>query len=341
MAELPEVRLFAAPGTYAGLASALRGGGGFLPARFDGVVGRRFATTGPFAYVKVSEGCSNRCAYCLIPELRGGLVSKPVGDVLNECRSLAEGGAKELVLVAQDLGSYGFDLGRGVRLPSLLEKIASVPGVEWIRLMYLHPATTTPAVVEAMVDIPQVVPYIDLPIQHVSDKVLGAMGRKGGAAAVRKAFELLRTRAPQVWIRSTVMVGHPGETEDDFRILMDFLRKNRLDRVGAFMYSPEDGTVSAGFERPAPRTVKKRYAELMETQMKISAQRMEERVGTYCEALVEERVDESTWACRTVYDAPEVDGVLYLSAPEDAVSLNGIYRVHVTGSTEYDLMGEL
>lgn len=342
LAELPEVRLFAAPGTYAGLASALKGGGAFLPARFDGVVGRRFATTGPFAYVKVSEGCSNRCAYCLIPDIRGGLVSKPVGDVVSECRSLAEGGAKELVLVAQDLGSYGFDLGRGVRLPSLLEKIASVPGVEWIRLMYLHPATTTPAVVEAMVDIPQVVPYIDLPIQHVSDKVLGAMGRKGGAVAVRKAFELLRTRAPQVWIRSTVMVGHPGEGRQAFAELQDFISRGHVDHLGVFSYSPEEGTKSAALGRGPSRKVKEdRASRIMEIQQEVSRARLGSLVGRTIRVLVEGYHPETELLLkgRAEFQAPEVDGHVIIN--EGDASFGSFSEVEITGAMEYDLVGRI
>lgn len=293
---------------------------------------------GAFEYIKIAEGCSNGCNYCAIPLIRGAHRSFAPELILTDAREAVSRGASELIIVAQDIAQYQHG---GVELPELVNRIADIPGVRWIRLMYLHPDHITDAILNLYAAQPKVVPYIDIPFQHASAGVLKLMNRAGDAARYTALIERLRETRPDMAIRSTFMVGHPGETEDDFRILMDFLRKNRLDRVGAFMYSPEEGTVSAGFERPAPRTVKKRYAELMETQMKISAQRMEERVGTYCEALVEERVDESTWACRTVYDAPEVDGVLYLSAPEDAVSLNGIYRVHVTGSTEYDLMGEL
>jgi ribosomal protein S12 methylthiotransferase len=340
--ELPEVKLFAAPGTYANLASALKEGRRFLSACFDGVVMRRQATTGGYAYVKVSEGCSNNCAYCLIPSIRGGLVSKAPGDVVSECRDLAGHGVKEIILVAQDLGSYGFDLGKKVRLPGLLEKIAKVDGIEWIRLMYMHPATTTAAVVKAMREIPQVVPYIDLPIQHVSEKVLAAMGRKGGADAVRKAFELLKTHAPEVWIRSTVMVGHPGEDKQAFAQLEDFIGQGNVDHLGVFAYSPEEGTRSAALKDAVPRKVKEeRSGRIMALQQEVSRRRLASLVGATIRVLVEGYHPETDLLLkgRGEFQAPEVDGHVIIN--EGEASFGSFSQVEITEAMEYDLVGRI
>jgi ribosomal protein S12 methylthiotransferase len=340
--ELPEVRLFAAPGTYANLATALGEGSSFLSACFDGVVSRRQATTGGFAYVKVSEGCSNHCAYCLIPSIRGELVSKPVKDVVSECRDLARSGVKEVVLVAQDLGSYGADLGRGASLPKLLEKIARVEGIEWIRLMYMHPATFTEAVVKAMNEIPVVVPYIDLPIQHVSGKVLAAMGRKGGADAVRRAFELLKTRAPEVWVRSTVMVGHPGEDRQAFAELEEFISQGNVDHLGVFAYSPEEGTRSASLRDAVPRKTKQgRVDRIMSLQQEVSRRRLQSLVGRTLRVLVEGYHPETELLLkgRSEFQAPEVDGHVIIN--EGQASFGSFSEVEITEAMEYDLVGRI
>jgi len=342
IAELPEVKLFAAPGTYGNLAEALKSGPQLLSACYGGVVRRTHATTGSFAYVKVSEGCSNNCSYCLIPSIRGGLVSKPVDEVVGECADLAARGVKEVVLVAQDLGSYGHDLGRGVRLPRLLEAISRVDGIEWIRLMYMHPATTTPEVVKAMRNLPKVVPYIDLPIQHVSDRVLAAMGRKGGADAVRRAFDLLKTEAPEVWIRSTVMVGHPGEDGKAFLELEGFIRQGLIDHLGVFTYSPEEGTRSAAMRNSVPKKVKEeRSARIMAIQQEVSRRRLEGLVGRTLRVLVEGYHPETDLLLkgRAAFQAPEVDGHVIIN--EGTARFGSFSEVEITEAMEYDLVGRI
>jgi ribosomal protein S12 methylthiotransferase len=292
--------------------------------------------------VKVSEGCSNHCAYCLIPSIRGELVSKPPRDVVRECRDLAESGVKEVVLVAQDLGSYGVDLGKNVRLLKLLEKIAGVKGIEWIRLMYMHPATTTRDVVKAMVSIPKVVPYIDLPVQHVSEKVLQAMGRKGGAAAVRDAFELLEKLAPEVWIRSTVMVGHPGEGKKEFEELEAFIRQGSVDHLGVFAYSPEEGTRSAELRDAVSRKVKEeRLARIMELQQEVSRRKLQTLVGSTIRVLVEGFHPETELLLkgRAAFQAPEVDGHVMINEGEAA--FGSFSNVEITEAMEYDLVGRI
>jgi ribosomal protein S12 methylthiotransferase len=340
--ELPEVTLFAAPGTYDGLASALRSGTRYLPACFSGVVRRSCRTTGPYAYVKVSEGCSNHCSYCLIPRIRGELVSKPCREIIDECRNLALQGVREIILVAQDLGSYGLDRANGIRLEHLVEKISLIDEVSWIRLMYMHPATTTGSVVKAMADNPKVVPYIDLPIQHVSSRVLTAMGRKGGSDAVRKAFDLLRSQAGDIWIRSTLMVGHPGEDERAFEELEDFVRNGYIDHLGVFAYSPEEGTLSSSLDDPLPGKVKEaRRQRIMEIQQDISRKRLRSLLGKRIPVLVEGPHPETDLLLvgRSGFQAPEVDGTVIIN--DGFAPFGSFSEVEITGTMEYDLVGRI
>ncbi len=342
LAELPEVKLFAGPGTYAGLAEALGSGTRYLPPRFDGVVRRSTTTTGPYAYVKVSEGCSNHCRYCLIPSIRGELVSKPFGDIIDECRDLSARGVKEIILVAQDLGSYGCDMDRTSRLPALIEGLSLLEGIAWIRLMYMHPATTGDKVVRAMMESPKVVPYIDLPIQHISEKVLRAMGRKGGADAVWKAIELLRSGEQSIWIRSTVMVGHPGEDDAAFAELEDFISKGYIDHLGAFTYSAEQGTKSASLGDTLPREEKdRRMGRIMALQQGISRKRLKSLRGKTIPVLVEGRHPETDLLLvgRSEFQAPEVDGHVIIN--EGDAEFGSFSRVEITGTMEYDLLGRI
>lgn len=340
--EMPEITLFAAPGTYDGLASALQSGTRYLKACFSGVVRRSYTTTRPYAYVKVSEGCSNLCNYCLIPGIRGPLVSKPHGEIVDECRDLASRGVREVILVAQDLGSYGLDTADGIRLEDLIEKISLIDEIAWIRLMYMHPATTTESLVEIMADNQKIVPYIDLPIQHVSPQVLKAMGRKGGSDAVRKAFDLLKSRAADVWVRSTIMVGHPGEDDEAFAELEDFVRQGYIDHLGTFAYSPEEGTVSSTMNDPLPREIKEaRRQRIMEIQQDISRKRLRSLLGRRLPVLVEGRHPETDLLLvgRSEFQAPEVDGLVIIN--DGSASFGSLSEVEITDTMEYDLVGRI
>ncbi|MBN2160648.1 MAG: 30S ribosomal protein S12 methylthiotransferase RimO [Spirochaetes bacterium] len=289
-----------------------------------------------YSYIKISEGCSNNCSYCAIPLIRGPHVSVPPELVLEEARAAARLGAQELVIVAQDISAYRFG---EVDLGGLVAMLGRVEGVEWIRLMYCHPDHCDDNVIGILKGGERVVPYIDLPFQHASASILRSMGRRGDAASYRALVERLRAAVPGVRIRSTFMVGYPGETDADFDELERFLENARLDRVGAFVYSAEEGTRSFDLGDTVPARVKReRHRRLMALQREISAARLAGMIGSEVRVLVEERIDEATWAGRTEYDAPEVDGIFYLTGMD--VRINSIVRARVTGSTEHDLMGE-
>lgn len=340
--ELPEVRLFAGPGTYDDLPCALVNNQRYLPPVFKGVVKRTFVTTGASAFVKVSEGCSNHCRYCLIPAIRGELVSKPFSDVLDECRQLAAGGAKEIILIAQDVGSYGMDLGREDGLSDLVERISEISGIEWIRIMYMHPDSLSESLVRLMNDNPKICPYIDLPIQHISETVLKSMGRRGASDAVWRALDLLKSSTRDIWIRSTVMVGHPGEDDKAFSELEDFVARGLIDHLGVFTYSPEEGTASAVMKGcPDEKTKKLRYERIMEIQKEISKKRLRNFVGTRIPVLVEGFHPETDLLLkgRASFQAPDVDGHIIIN--EGTPDFGSFYDVEITDAMEYDLVGRI
>ncbi len=340
--ELPEVRLFAGPGTYDRLVRTLESDAHYLAPEFTGVVRRSYATTGASAYVKVSKGCSNNCSYCLIPSLRGELVSKPPRDIVDECRDLAASGVKEIILVAQDLGGYGRDHDGYPHLSSLLKDISGIEDIQWIRLMYMHPASLDEPLVAAMRDNPKVVPYLDLPIQHVSETVLKAMGRRGGTDAVRKALHLLDDLYPDIWIRSTVMVGHPGEDEQAFGELEEFILQGHIDHLGVFAYSAEEGTRSASLGGDIPLEVKNaRRDRIMEIQQDVSRRRLASLVGEKIPVLVEGYHPETDLllAGRAPFQAPEVDGMVIIT--EGTPSFGTFSEVEITDTMEYDLLGRI
>ncbi len=306
------------------------------------MVKRSFFSGTASAYVKVSEGCDNRCNYCLIPSIRGSLVSKPMGDLIAECMTLAQGGAKEIVLVAQDLGSYGKDLGTKGGLVRLVEKISAIETVEWIRLMYVHPASLTKSLVEQIEVNPKVCPYIDLPIQHVSGKVLKDMGRRGGAGAVRKAFDLIHASKKEIWVRTSLMVGHPGEDDDAFSELEHFVAQGNVHHLGVFAYSPEQGTKSYDLKyMPEKRIAAKRKRRIMALQQKVSKKRLNKMIGKEVKVLIEGYHAETELLLkgRALFQAPEVDGMVIIN--EGGADAGNIIDVEITGSWEYDLIGRI
>jgi ribosomal protein S12 methylthiotransferase len=340
--ELPEVKLFAAPGSYGGIATAYRSGEKFLAPVFGSVTGRTLFSGRSSAYLKVSEGCSNRCNYCLIPAIRGDLVSKPYTDVITECTNLADSGAKEIILVAQDLGSYGKDRPGEVGLAELIEGISRIKAVEWIRLMYVHPASLNEALVNIIRTNPKVCPYIDLPIQHVSEKVLQAMGRKSGAEAVRHAFDLLRSDTHEIWVRSTVMVGHPGEDDQSFLELEHFIEQGHIDHLGVFTYSAEPGTKSSLMpDAPRRQVSLKRKHRIMAIQQEISKNRLHKLVGKRVKVLIEGYHPESDLLLvgRASFQAPDVDGSVVIN--EGGADSGKICEVEIIDSMEYDLIGKI
>jgi len=290
----------------------------------------------PYSYIKIAEGCSNNCSYCAIPLIRGPHKSFSVESILLDSTEAVKKGAKELIIIAQDITAYSYE---GVDLVGLTEKISQIDGVNWIRLLYAYPDHIDEKLINFIRDNKKIVKYIDMPFQHVSRHILASMGRKGDFDTYYELAMKLRESIPGVRIRSTFMVGYPGETESDFDLLIEFLKKTRLDRIGGFIYSPEEDTRAADMDSQVPEKIKnERFDMFMKVQQEISSSVMEDMIGKDVEVLIEEKYDESTYIGRTEYDAPEVDGVFYLTSKNEKI--NSIVKARVTGAVEYDLIGE-
>ena len=299
----------------------------------------RVLTTPPFsAYVKISDGCDNRCAYCAIPLIRGGYSSRPFDDIVAECRRLAEDGVTELTLIAQDTSRYGCDLGDGhYLLPELLEAVSAIDGVHWVRVLYCYPDSTDDRLLDAIARLPKVAPYLDLPLQHIDDNLLKRMNRRGSADWIKSRIAECRKRG--ILVRTTMIVGFPGETDAQFQTLLDFVREAKFERLGAFTYSAEEGTPAARMPDQIPEEVKNaRLDQLMMLQQAISMDFNESRVGTTCEVLVE-GFDEETgrFYGRSILEAPESDGCIWLEGGD--YSPGEYVSVAITGAEAYDLTG--
>jgi ribosomal protein S12 methylthiotransferase len=295
------------------------------------------------AYLKISEGCDRTCAFCIIPKLRGPQRSRPIADVVAEAERLAAQGTVELSLVAQDLTAYGEDLpGKKVRLHDLLPKLAAVDGIRWLRLHYAYPRNFPDALVEVIAAEPKIVKYLDLPVQHSSERLLRAMRRGGSAASMRALLAKLRKRIPGIALRTSLIVGLPGETESDFRELLAFVKEQRFERLGVFEYSPEEGTTAAEMKRQVPAKVKRaRFDRIMRAQQAISRREQKAMIGRRIEVLVEGRSEETEHllAGRHSQQAPEIDGITYIN---DGVAWPGeIVTVEVTDAMDYDLVGKV
>jgi ribosomal protein S12 methylthiotransferase len=312
----------------------------------------RRKATGPSAYVKISEGCDHKCAFCIIPAIRGKHVSRPVEEIAAEVADLAEQGVKEVVLIAQDSTYYGIDMGMRDGLAHLFDAIAEqAPGIMWVRLMYAYPTQLTPGMIEAMARHPQVAKYIDIPLQHAHPDMLKRMKRPNDVERNRRLIGALRDAMPDIAIRTTFIVGYPGETDDEFRALTGFLDEIKFDNVGMFTYSPEKGTPAADLPGQVPEKVKlKRYREAMLRQQKIATAKNRAMVGRTVEVLVDGEgtlVDGKgrtmpIYAGRTYRQAPEVDGMVFVRAPKGRTLATGdVVQVQVTESTEYDLWGKV
>jgi ribosomal protein S12 methylthiotransferase len=305
----------------------------------------RVRTTGTAsAYVKIAEGCSRTCSFCIIPTLRGKQRSRPAGDIVREVEMLAADGVLEVNLVAQDTVAYGRDLGgrAAADLCSLIRRVADVPGIRWVRLLYLYPENLPPALLDLLGGHPRVVPYVDMPLQHVSDAMLRRMRRGHGGARIRALVERLRQKIPGLVFRTAFIVGHPGETRRDFAELCDFVRWARFDRLAAFQYSDEEGTASHALPgRVRAPTAKARYDELLSIQQQISRENNREMIGRTLDVLVEGPSDEhdNVLMGRHAGQAPEIDGQVYLSGGDAAPGT--MVRVEITQASDYDLVGEI
>ncbi len=298
---------------------------------------RRVAVQGASAYVKIADGCRRPCAFCSIPHIKGTAVSRPPQAIIAEARELAARGVRELILIAQDTTDYGHDLGLKDALPGLLESICdAAPELKWVRLMYAYPGAVSDRLIEVMASRPQIVHYLDIPLQHGHPDVLKRMRRPANVEWVYRTLAKLRAAMPDIAIRTTFIVGYPGETHAEFDALCQFVRDLQFDRVGAFTYSFEPGTPSADLPDPLPEPVKsERYEALMALQQPISLSKNQALVGKTLDVLVEGRGDGLTVG-RTYRDAPEIDGLMVI---EDNLPVGEFVRVRVTGALEYDLTG--
>ena len=351
--ELPEVDMFWGVKDYPAFARELakRMGteGKETPAR--GVIrcgeASRLISTPPYrAYLRIADGCDNRCTYCAIPLIRGGRVSVPMEELVNEAQALAGSGVTELTVIAQDTSAYGVDLYGKPMLRELLARLSAIDGLRWIRVLYAYPNTITEELVDAMRDDPKIANYIDIPIQHISERMLHAMNRHGSAEHIRRICGYIRKNAPDFILRTTVMLGFPGETEEDFEELMEFLREHPFDRIGAFVYSPEDGTPAAEMPDQVPEEIAgRRLDALMRQQQRIGLELNRRRVGTEVTVLVES-VSEGpggfTAVGRSYAEAADVDGVLRLtpessSRPKKLILPGDYVRARITKAHQYDL----
>ena len=314
----------------------------------DGRPGRYLTTPGHYAFLKISEGCDRRCSYCAIPHIRGRHVSVPMEDLVAEASALADRGVKELIVIAQDTTYYGLDLYHRRALAELLQKLSEIEGIEWIRIHYSYPDDFPEDVLDQMADNPKVCRYMDIPLQHISDKVLSNMRRHVDSAWTRELILKMRERVPGVVLRTTMIVGHPGEGEQEFEELLDFVKEARFERLGAFKYSEEEGTYGAAhFKDEVPEETKQsRYDELMTLQSGISLSFNQSRIGSTVKVIVDDFVD-GVFVCRSEFESPEVDGeILVKYSPNDfgcvePYSFVGDFMdVMITAADEYDLIGE-
>ena len=305
-------------------------------------VPRSVTTGGHFAYLKIAEGCNKRCTYCVIPSVRGNYRSIPMDSLVREAKKLVENGAKELILVAQETTVYGIDLYGEKMLPELLRKLCTIEGLVWIRLLYCYPEEITEELIQVMKEQPKVCHYLDMPIQHASDKILAKMGRKTRKEELEGIIAKLREEIPDICLRTTLISGFPGETEKDHEELLDFVNRMEFDRLGVFPYSAEEDTPAATMEDQIPEEVKEaRRDEIMELQQEISLEKGESRVGQVLTVMIEGKGSgESAYIGRTYGDAPKVDGYIFVQTGE-LLMTGDFARVRVTGALEYDLIGEL
>ncbi|HKY37640.1 MAG TPA: 30S ribosomal protein S12 methylthiotransferase RimO [Polyangiaceae bacterium] len=307
---------------------------------------RRISTRGRSAYVKIAEGCSRTCAFCVIPELRGKQRSRPPDDVVTEVQELAARGVLEVNLVSQDTVAYGRDLGRRSSLAALVRRIADVPGLHWVRLFYLYPEKLDDELIELIASHPKIVKYIDMPLQHAADGMLRRMRRGHGGKRLYDLVERLRSRIPDLVFRTAFIVGHPGETEAELEELLDLIRFARFDRVGVFQYSDEPSARAFELEdKVKPAVAAARARKLMSVQRKISKQKLQALVGQELEVLVEGPSEDSELVLvgRHAGQAPDIDGVVYLSGGPTGIEARPgeLRRVRIESATDYDLLGEL
>ena len=304
---------------------------------------KRLVTTGGhFAYLKIAEGCDKHCTYCIIPKIRGNFRSVPMERLLKEAQDLAAQGVKELILVAQETTLYGKDLYGEKSLPKLLRELCKISGIRWIRILYCYPEEITDEPIQVMKEEPKICHYLDLPIQHANDTILKRMGRRTSKQELIDIVQKLRKEIPDICLRTTLITGFPGETQEQHEEVMEFIDTLEFDRLGAFTYSPEEDTPAATFEDQIDEEVKEdRQADIMELQQEIAFDKAEDMIGREVLVMIEGKVaDENAYVGRTYRDAPNVDGLIFINTDVELIS-GDFAKVKVTGALDYDLIGEL
>ncbi len=348
--EMPEVDLFFGVNDYDRLPDILLADEESSSSEASDMVGdelddlryrrREFDEGAYTGYLKIAEGCNNACSFCAIPSIRGRYRSKRIEDCVREAQDMADAGIRELILIAQDTSQYGRDLYGKLCLPDLLKQLCRIDGIEWIRLMYVYDNGITDELVETIASEPKICKYIDMPIQHVSDRVLRRMRRQSTGSSIRSAIETLRERIPDVHIRTTLLVGFPGETEEDMAELIDFIDTMKIDRLGAFAFSDEEGTPSYELDGKLDEYTKQaRRDAVMEHQLRVSEELNEKKIGRTYEVIVDEIIDEGVYSGRTRYDSPEIDCNVTFSS-ENELWPGDIVSVRIVNAYEYDLEGE-
>ena len=304
---------------------------------------KRVVTTGGhYAYMKIAEGCDKRCSYCIIPKVRGSYRSIPMETLLKEANTLVDQGVKELILVAQETTLYGTDLYGKKSLPELLRKLSEIRGLYWIRILYCYPEEITEELIDTIAELPKVCHYLDIPIQHASDKILKRMGRRTNQQQLKDKIAMIRSKIPDMCLRTTLITGFPGESQEDHEQSMAFVDEMEFDRLGVFTYSAEEDTPAAGFPDQIEEEVKKdRQADIMELQQEIAFEKAEGMTGQDVLVMIEGKVaDENAYVGRTYKDAPNVDGLVFVNTDRELMT-GDFVPVHITGSYEYDLIGEI
>ena len=307
----------------------------------------RVVTTGKnYAYLKIGEGCSNKCTYCAIPSIRGPFVSRKMEDILEEAEKLASDGIKEIIVIAQDTTKYGEDIYGKSRLAELLQEISKINGIEWIRFLYSYPEGITDELIDTVANNPKIAKYFDIPIQHISNAVLKRMNRKTSKEKIENLLEKIRNKIPNVTLRTSLIVGFPGETEEQFGELLEFVKKAKFDKLGTFMYSKEEGTPASRLpEQIHGNTKKARYNKIMKAQKQISLEKQENKIGKTYKVLVEDiSFDGKYFVGRTMQDVPEEDGLVYIKDAQNYKQediLNHFIECQIEEVSEYDLIGKI
>ena len=307
----------------------------------------RTITTGSnFAYLKIGEGCSNYCTYCAIPYIRGPFISRKKEEILEEAKGLAKKGIKELIIIAQDTTKYGIDLYGESKLSDLLEELTKIEGIKWIRFLYSYPEGITDELIQTVANNDKIAKYFDIPIQHISDKILKRMNRKTTKNNIEELLEKIRANIPDVTLRTSLIVGFPGETKEDFEELLNFVKKAKFDKLGVFMYSKEEGTPAAKLPNQVHGNTKKsRYNKIMKEQQNISRENLENKIGKTYEILIEDiSFDKKYYIGRTMQDVPDIDGLVYIKNDKEKIDsniINHFKKCKVISVSNYDLIATL